>query len=118
MHRWSVALVLLATLVLLVALPAAALELQGEHRLMTRYADDLEVLVAEALVLWHDPWWVELVVTQRWSPAWPFRMEAEVSLWRTVRDCDSGVGFFWRVTERRGGAWVAVCRWREAPSNV
>jgi len=110
MHRWSVALVLLATLVLLVALPAAALELQGEHRLMTRYADDLEVLVAEALVLRHDPWWVELVVTQRWSPAWPFRMEAEVSLWRTVRDWDYGVGFLWRVTERRAEPWVMVAR--------
>jgi len=73
MHRWSVALVLLATLVLLVALPAAALELQGEHRLMARYADDLEVLAAEVLVLRHGDSWVELVVTQRWSPRWPAR---------------------------------------------
>src|SRR5690606_35564291 len=110
MHRWSVALDLLATLVLPEPTPAAAPELQGEHRLMTRYADDLEVLVAEALVLWHDPWWVELVVTQRWSPAWPFRMEAEVSLWRTVRDWDYGVGFLWRVTERRAEPWVMVAR--------
>jgi len=105
-----VALVLLAILVLLVALPAAALELQGEHRLMARYADDLEVLAAEALVLRHDPWWVELVVTQRWSPRWPARMEAEVSLWRTVRDWDYGAGLLWRVTERRVEPWVMVAR--------
>src|SRR5690606_36607938 len=110
MHRWSVAQALLATLVLLVALPAAAIELQGEHRLMTRYADDLEVLVAEALVLLHDPWRAEVVVTQRWSPALPVRMEAEVSLSRTVRDWDYGVGFLWRVTERRAEPWVMVAR--------
>jgi hypothetical protein len=92
MHRWSVALVLLATLVLLVALPAAALELQGEHRLMARYADDLEVLAAEVLVLRHGDSWVELVVTQRWSPRWPARMEAEVSLWRTRADGTTAPG--------------------------
>lgn len=110
MHRWSVALVLLATLVLLVALPAAALELQGEHRLMARYADDLEVLAAEVLVLRNGDSWVELVVTQRWSPRWPARMEAEVSLWRTVRDWDCGAGLLWRVTERRVEPWVMVAR--------
>jgi len=110
MHRWSVALVLLATLVLLVALPAAALELQGEHRLMARYADDLEVLAAEVLVLRHGDSWVELVVTQRWSPRWPARMEAEVSLWRTRGRWDYGAGVLWRVTERRMEPWLMLAR--------
>lgn len=92
MHRWSVALVLLATLVLLVALPAAALELQGEHRLMARYADDLEVLAAEALVVrWGDSW-AELVVTKRWSSAWPARFEAELAFWKTSSGWDYGAG--------------------------
>jgi len=110
MHRWSVALVLLATLVLLVALPAAALELQGEHRLMARYADDLEVLAAEVLVLRHGDSWVELVVTQRWSPRWPARMEAELSLWRTRGRWDYGAGVLWRVTERRMEPWLMLAR--------
>jgi len=110
MHRWSVALVLLAILVLLVALPAAALELQGEHRLMASYADGLEVRAAEVLVLRHDPWWVELVVTQRWSPRWPARVEAEVSLWRTRGGWHYGAGVLWRVTERRMEPWLMLAR--------
>jgi len=93
-----------------VALPAAALELQGEHRLMARYADDLEVLAAEVLVLRHDPWWVELIVTQRWSRQWPARLEAEVSLWRTRGGLDYGAGIVWRIGDGRVEPWVMVTR--------
>src|SRR5690606_27389894 len=110
MGRLTAAALLVVMVALFAALPAAAWELQGEHRLMASYAEDLEVRVAEALVLRHDPWWVELVVTQRWSPAWPAQMEAEVSLWRTVRDWDYGAGLLWRVTERRAEPWVSVAK--------
>src|SRR5690606_23569468 len=104
-HR--VALVLATLTVLLSVVPAAAWELQGEHRLLiTQAADGPELRVAEALVLRHQEWWTELVVTQRLSPRWPARLEAEVSFWRTRGGWDYGVGLLSRVTERRLEPWV------------
>ncbi|OUN01435.1 MAG: hypothetical protein BAA04_04930 [Firmicutes bacterium ZCTH02-B6] len=110
MRRLSVVVALVAILVMAVALPAAALELQGEHRLMASYAEDLEVRAAEALVLRHGEWWAELVLTQRWSPAWPRRIEAELSVWRTAGGWDYGAGVLWRVTERRVKPWLMVAK--------
>jgi len=110
MRRVTAMALLVAVLALITVLPAAALELQGEHRLMARYADDLEVLAAEVLVLRHGDSWAELVVTQRWSPRWPARMEAELSLWRTRDGWDYGAGVLWRATERRVEPWVMVAR--------
>jgi len=111
MRRLSVVVALIAILVMAVALPAAALELQGEHRLMiTQTGDGPELRAAEALVLRHQEWWTELVVTQRWSPRWPARMEAELSLWRTRDGWDYGAGVLWRATERRVEPWVMVAR--------
>lgn len=101
---------LVAVLALTAVLPAAALELQGEHRLMASYADGLEVRASEALVLRHDQWWVELVVTQRWSPIWTARLEAEVSLWRTQGGWDYGAGVLLRMGERTVEPWVMVAR--------
>jgi len=110
MRGLRTAVLLVALLALVAVVPAAAWELQGEHRLMTSYADDLEVLAAEVLVLRDGDSWVELVVTQRWSPRWPARMEAEVSLWRTRGRWDYGAGVLWRVTERRMEPWLMLAR--------
>lgn len=94
-------------LILAVAsLPAAALEIQGEHRLMVTHTDALELRAAEALVIWHGDHWLELVVTQKWSRSRAARLEAEISVWRTTGDVDVGIGYLWRVTERRGEPWV------------
>lgn len=108
-HR--VALVLATLTVLLSVVPAAAWELQGEHRLLiTQAADGPELRVAEALILRSGDRWLELVITQRWSPLWPARLDAEVSLWRTWGEWDCGAGVLWRVGENRAEPWVMVGR--------
>jgi len=61
-------------------------------------------------VLRHAPWWVELVVTQRWSPRWPVRVEAEVSLWRTRGGLDYGAGIVWRIGDGRVEPWVMFAK--------
>jgi len=111
MRGLRTAVLLVALLALVAVMPAAAWELQGEHRLMiTQTVDGPELRTAEALVLRHQEWWTELVVTQRWSPRWPARMEAELSLWRTRDGWDYGAGVLWRATERRVEPWVMVAR--------
>lgn len=99
----------LLAVVLIVAtagFPASALEITGEHRIMVTHTGALEVRVAEALVIRQGKRWLELVVTQKWSRAWPARLEGEVSLWREAGDVDVGVGYLWRITERKGEPWV------------
>ena len=101
---------LVALLALVAVMPAAAWELQGEHRLLARYTDGIELQAAEVLVLRHGNSWVEVVVTQRWSPRWAARWQAEASLWRTRGGWDYGAGVLWRATERRVEPWVMVAR--------
>lgn len=100
--------VLLVVILMAVPIPAAALEIQGEHRLMVTHTDSLEVRAAEALVIRHGQQWLELVVTQKWSRLFSARLEAEVSAWKTSGNVDVGVGYLWRITERRGEPWVMV----------
>jgi len=107
-HR--VALVLATLTVLLSVVPAAAWELQGEHRLMVAYTGTLEVRSAEALVVQLGERWLEFVVTQRLSPAQAPRLEAETSWWRRLGRWDIGVGLLWRVTEGRVEPWILVAR--------
>ncbi|OUN01107.1 MAG: hypothetical protein BAA04_13585 [Firmicutes bacterium ZCTH02-B6] len=111
MRGLRTAVLLVAILALVAVMPAAAWELQGEHRLMiTQTVDGPELRAAEALVLRHQEWWTELIVTQRWSPAWPARMEAEVSLWRTQGGWDYGAGIVWRIGDGRVEPWVMFAK--------
>lgn len=87
MHVFMVMLLVIAA----VSAPAA-LEITGEHRLMATYDLDAEIRAAEALVVrWGDSW-AELVVTKRWSSAWPARFEAELAFWKTSSGWDYGAG--------------------------